>query len=153
MPARLRINVGRQRVTGATSPFEAGYVQSVNAQMRAIRNNMLKVVEAIENATPEALIFGLQPIFDESQRLVPVKSGRLKRSGFLRSEQSTKGSVVAIGYAKGGQPKYAALVHERTDFNHKSPTQAKYLEAAVNAHISKVQPRVAQFLSKQVGLK
>ncbi len=148
----LRINVGRQRVTKVTSPSEGNYTRLIRVQMRAIRDNLLKVVEGIEGVTPAALIFGLQPIFDESQILVPVATGRLKRSGFLQAERSSTGSVAAVGYGKGGNPFYAGRVHERLDFRHKPPTQAKYLEEAVNRRISVLPERVVAFIKSTTGI-
>lgn len=124
----------------------------VGQQMESIRKNLLSVIRKIENATVPALIHGMQPIFDESQVLVPVKTGELKRSGFLVAERRGGGVSAAIGYAKKGNPMYAIIQHERLDFSHTAPTQAKYLEEAVNRHLDKIQPRVAAFIRKEVGL-
>lgn len=124
----------------------------VGRQMANIRNNLRKVLRKIDNATGPAIVFGMQPIFDESQILVPVKTGALKRSGFLDVERRGGGASAAIGYAKKGEPLYAIIQHERLDFSHQAPQQAKYLEEAVNRHIDKIQPRVAEFIRKATGL-
>lgn len=154
MPEVLRLSVGRIRKTVAIQPSEGGYISSIRNQMNLIKGNLLKVVNHIENVTPSALRFGLQPIFDESQRLVPVDTGDLKASGFI--EVRTTGSGVtsaAIGYGRFGKPFYAGFVHERLDLRHASPTQAKFLEAAVNTKINTFKRRVALFYQKQTGLK
>lgn len=152
MPSPLRVNVGRQRVTHVAGPSEANYTRSIRTQMLQIRNNLLKAIEAIENVTPAALIHGLRPMFDTSQILVPVKTGRLKHSGFVVAERTSTGAAAAIGYGKGGNPFYAGFVHERLDLRHAAPTQAKYLEEAVNRHIAQFPSRVADYIKQQTGL-
>ena len=150
---RLRVQLGRSRNTKATNPAEAGYTASVSAQMRVLRDNLLKIVKTIDDVTPDALIYGLLPIFDESQRLVPKKTGRLMISGFLGADKTGKGARANIGYAVGGDPFYAVIQHERLDFAHSAPTQAKYLEAAVDRFIGLVQPRVSEFLGVSTGMR
>ncbi len=154
MPSSLGLQVGRQRVTVATLPSEAGYVRSIRAQMDAIRQNMLKVIEAVQGATPEAIRFGLQPIFEESQRLVPVDTGRLKRSGYVQVRtESRSGRVRAeIGYGLAGKPRYAGFVHEMVHIRHAAPTQAKFLEAAVNSKLGDFGRRVVLHMQRQTGL-
>ena len=152
--AVLRLNVGRVRRTVAIQPSEGGYIVSIRKQMKQIRDNLLKVVNHIDNVTPDALRFGLQPIFEESQRLVPVDTGALKRSGFIEVRTTSSGVHSAgIGYGRYGKPFYAGFVHEILEFRHAPPTQAKFLEAAVNAKLSTFKRRVALFYQKQTGLK
>lgn len=152
MAEPLQLNIGRVRRTVAASPSEKAYIKSIRDQMAVIRNNLLKVINHIENITPEAIRFGLKPIFDESQRLVPVDTGDLKASGFIEVRKTSTGATAAIGYARHGRPNYAGFVHERLDFRHASPTQAKFLEVAVNTRIGDFQRRVVLFYQKQAGL-
>jgi len=120
--------------------------------MDAIRNNLLKVIDGIEKANPDALVFGLQPIFDESQRLVPVDRGRLKASGFIEKRQGVREASAAIGYDRHGKLGYGAFVHERLDLRHAPPTQAKFLETAVNTHGGDFQRRYVLFIQRETGL-
>jgi len=120
--------------------------------MTVIRQNLLKVVNHIDNITPEAIRFALKPIFDESQRLVPVDKGTLKASGFVEVRKTATGASAAIGYARHGKPNYAGFVHERLDLRHAAPTQAKFLETAVNTHIDDFRRRLVLFYQKQTGL-
>ncbi len=152
--AVLRLNVGRVRKTVAIQPSEGGYIVSIRNQMRQIRDNLLKVVNHIENVTPQALRYGLQPIFDESQRLVPVDTGDLKLSGFIEVRTTKSGITSAgIGYGRYGKPFYTVFVHERVDLRHAPPTQAKFLEAAVNTKLNTFKRRIALFYQQQTGLK
>ena len=81
----------------------------------------------------EALIEALDIPFRESQRLVPVDKGDLKRSGKI--DDSLGGGEVVIAEITYGndQVPYAFWVHERLDLTHKPPTQAKFLEQPVKA--------------------
>ena len=150
----LGIQVGRQRVTVAASPSEAGYIRSIRKQMDAIRKNMQKLIVGIENATPHAIKFGLEPIFEESQRLVPVDTGDLKASGYVevRTEGRSGRVRAEIGYGLHGKPHYAGFVHEMIHIPHAGATQAKYLEAAINKHIGDYVRRVALFMQKATGI-
>ncbi len=152
MAEPLQLNVGRVRRTVAASPSEKNYIKSIRDQMHVIKQNILKVINHIENITPEAIRYGLKPIFDESQRLVPVDRGGLKASGFIEVRKTATGSTAAIGYARYGRPHYAGFVHERLDIPHAPPTQAKFLETAVNTRIGDFQRRVLMFYQKQTGL-
>lgn len=154
MPNPLGLQVGRQRVTAAAHPSEGGYIRTIRGQMDGIMNNMLKLIEGIEGATPAAIRFGLRPIFEESQRLVPVDTGDLKQSGYVEVRtESRSGRVRAeIGYGLYGRPHYAGFVHEMVHIRHAAPTQAKYLEAAVNSKLGDFVRRVGFFLQKATGL-
>ena len=70
-------------------------------------------------------------MFAESQRIVPVDTGTLRRSGVVEPPNpSAAKPEVIIGY--GGLAKaYALVQHENLDYRHNSPEQAKYLEQPV----------------------
>ncbi len=150
----LGLQIGRVRVTSVPSPSEANYIRVIRQQMKTLKGNLLKVIERIENVTPEAIRFGLQPIFDESQRLVPVDKGVLRDSGYVEVRTFARSGRISaeIGYGKFGKPFYAGFVHERTDVRHAPPTQAKYLEAPVNKLIGDFTRRVALFIQRETGI-
>lgn len=152
MANMLQLNVGRQRITRVLSPAEGNYVEAIKEQVNVVKENLRKVIAHIENVTPEAIRYGLQPIFDKSQEYVPVDKGPLKRSGFIETRKTASGTAAAIGYGRYGRPTYAGIVHERMDFRHAPPTRAKFLEAAVNEHIGDFQRRVALYLTKATGI-
>lgn len=89
-------------------------------------------------------------ILARSQRLVPVKTGRLQRSGRrLKVRVGRKGASVKIKYGRKSVP-YATAVHQRTDVNHPQG-QAKYLEDAVKARTRGMGGRIAGLLDKSIG--
>lgn len=149
---KVTLTVGRQRSSRSMSPFESGYLGNIRSQMKSLQIQLKAIIEDVKDVTPEAMVVGLQPAFDESQKLVPVDKGVLKQSGFLKAARTNTGASVALGYGFGGNPVYAAHVHERLDIPHKSPTQAKFLESAVNMHIDKFLPRVVKHIQRTTGL-
>lgn len=149
----IGFSVGRVRVTRAAQPSEAGYIRSIHEQMKAIEQNLLALINRIENVTPEALEFGLLPVFERSQELVPVDTGRLKASGFIETRQEAQGTSAVVGYGRFGIPAYAGFVHEMLDIPHAPPTQAKFLETAINEKMGDFERRVGFFIAKETGIK
>lgn len=149
----INIQVGRVRIHPNTGIHEAAYTRSIRVQMREITANMKRVVEGVHNLTPEAIKHGLQPMFDESQILVPVDKGVLKRSGFLKTRKTVRGAVAVMGYGRFGRPFYTGIVHERLDVVHAAPTQAKFLESAIKKHMSRFLPRVTAYIKREGGFK
>ena len=91
----------------------------VHRVQRAMRN--------LRRQRPKQFSVGLkkagQKVMRESQKIVPVKRGELKKSGFVRPEgQGIKFSVL-VGYTQS----YAIFVHENLEAYHRPPTTAKYL--------------------------
>lgn len=148
MAAQLKLNVGRERVTVAALPSEAGYIRSIRVQMEAIRKNMEQVVAHVNGVTGEAIVFGLQPVFDESQKLVPVDTGKLQRSGFIETRRTASGIIAAIGYGRFGIPFYTAFVHENLTVRHAKGKSAKFLEIAVQTKIGDFRRRVELFIAR-----
>lgn len=153
MAIKINIQVGRQRIYPNTGIHEAAYVRSIRVQTRLIQDNLKRVVDGVDGLTPEAIKFGLQPMFDESQILVPVDKGKLKASGFLKVRKTPTGATAAMGYGRRGKPFYTGFVHERLDLAHKAPTQAKFLEDAIKKHMNQFLPRVTQYIKRQAGFK
>ncbi len=148
----INIQIGRVRVHPNTGIHEAAYTRSIRVQVRQIVNNLKAITKGIHDLTPEAIRFGLQPMFDESQRLVPKDTLALMHSGFLEVRKTASGAEASMGYGRGGRPFYTGFVHERLDVFHQAPTQAKFLEAAINKHMGRFLPRVKQYIKKQGGL-
>ena len=147
-----RFTVGRRRIDRGVSPLEASYTRSIRRQAEQIERNLAGVLRGIKELTPGALRHGLQPIFDESQKLVPVLTGDLKKSGRLHTDVTSRGVVGLIAYAEGGKPFYAVFVHERLDLKHDGETQAKFLEEAVNRKVGQVGPRIKAYFRRETGV-
>jgi hypothetical protein len=120
--------------------------------MKSIENSYTRLIETLEINTEAAMVQMLQPVFDRSQVLVPVKTGDLKASGYIQTRRSGGKVVGEVGYGKGGRPSYAVFVHENLDAQHASPTQAKFLEQAANEMANGMLDQAGHVYSETIGL-
>lgn len=83
-------------------------------------------------------------IFDKSQKLVPVKTGALKRSGRVNKEQYTKtGFTIQIQYGSD-TVNYAVFVHDGTIYME----ARKFLEKPLLAAVPQMNSALAAAMSK-----
>lgn len=108
-----------------------------------------KAVPALKQALNEEG----QIAFRDSQRIVPVDTGTLRRSGVLvpAREKGTSMIEVVMGYG-GAASAYALKQHENLNYRHREGKQAKYLEEPVMKRQVKlsenIKRRVKRILSK-----
>lgn len=93
-----------------------------------------------------------QIAFRNSQRLVPVDTGTLRRSGILLLAREKGSSMIEVVMGYGGAASaYALRQHENLSYRHKQGQQAKYLEEPVRARQEKlsqnIQRRMQRILS------
>jgi len=91
-------------------------------------------------------------IFEESQELVPVKTGALRDSGQLITNEVAGQNKEQVSIQYGNDiVDYAVYVHEELQNAHAAPTQAKYLETPMaqneNNLFAEIKSRIAQVLS------
>ena len=147
----LRARVGAARISTNMEPSQAGYTRAIRAQMEQIERNLTEVIKQITQETPEILLEALEHTFKKSQLYVPVKTGELKRSGYLEVKKTASGATVEIGYGRGGYPNYAVYVHELTGYYHKPPTRAKFLQAALEEDMDAIRDRLETAYRNMVG--
>lgn len=108
------------------------------------------VMAAINGATVPAVREALEPIREAAVTYCPVDTGALRDSNYLVVRR-IEGKVVAeLGFAKGGKPFYAAQVHENLTVFHKPPTQAKFLQRAMEEQLDSVPERIAAHIRKKM---
>jgi len=142
MITRFRAVVGPKRITGTTGISEAAWAAYARNSMADIIKNFQAFCNHLDVQSTNVLMDALQPAFDLSQVYVPEDTGALKRSGYLEAYPFRGKPTVEIGYGKGGEPDYAAAVHENLRWKHKAPTQAKFLERALNEKESEIQQAI-----------
>jgi hypothetical protein len=98
--------------------------------MAAIIQKYRGIINKLKAQSPEILEQALEPVFAKSQEYCPVDTGSLINSGRLSSGKRNGKAVAYITYGDS-IAWYAAIVHERTDLNHASPTRAKFLQSAL----------------------
>lgn len=143
--AQALASVGTKRASRSTNPVAVAsnrYRDEMNRQFKAIMSTYAKVLETIDNVTPQIMYEALEPTLALAKSYTPKKTGALRESGYLE-KQSVKGKpFVVIGFAKGGTPAYAPIVHERVDLAHAYPTRSKFLEAALLEDMAGVYARI-----------
>ncbi|TSI11988.1 hypothetical protein FO013_21235 [Brevibacterium aurantiacum] len=68
-------------------------------------------------------------LLGESNSIVPIEEATLERSGAASTQQSSKGTTLAVSY----DTPYAVRQHEEVTWNHDAGRKAKYLEATFNS--------------------
>ena len=153
MARRARFRVGPQRIAQGLNPSSASYTRAIRSQMVSIEKGFTRLLDTVKATTPAAVEAMLRPVFDRSQILVPVKTGVLKASGYLEIRTGLGDRVVGeVGYGKGNNPPYAPFVHENLDAHHAVPTQAKFLEQAVNEELAGALDQAADVYRQTLGL-
>lgn len=143
MATRLKLKMGLTRVSKPIYASEPGFVQKVNRQMDALKDDLQYIMDQFADVTPDVVLEALQPTFEKSQVYVPKKTGDLKESGYLEvTSRSRSAPSVEMGYGRGGDPRYAVYVHELTTYHHEAPTRAKFLEAAINEDTYQIIDRI-----------
>lgn len=143
--------IGAKKITPASNITSidvatSRYVASIKAQMQDITRRLTTVVNEIERVTGDILLEALEPTFQLSQEYVPYDTGALHDSGYLEKQEGGGLSRVVMGYAKGGQPDYAIMVHERVDIQHRSPERSKFLLAALEEDSGNIIGRIEDAL-------
>lgn len=138
MSYRFNARVGRAKPIGGT----ASNTRQASQEMRAIIKEYERLINHIQNVSPNILMDALRPTFNKSQIYVPKKTGKLAKSGYLRITHRGKTPRVEIGYGYRGNPEYAADVHEELEWRHKYPTRAKYLQAALAEDANEIQANI-----------
>ena len=106
----------------------------------------LRKLEAEINQIPNKTMKGIEKsimlIYKTSQPLVPVDTGRLKRSGkILKLSNGYRLRYRALNPKNGYN--YAPIQHENLRFHHRVG-QAKYLEQAVEVNMDKIKKIITE---------
>lgn len=86
---------------------------------------------------------GADLLLEEANRLVPLETGDLGRSGVAVAE----GKEAAVGYSSV----YAARQHEELGYQHDAGRQAKFLEAPLVTHGDRIQQVIADTMRGALG--
>lgn len=148
-----RLKMGKTNVRISSYASEVTYVRQANEAMRKIMADLQYIIDETENTTPEIMKQALEPTLELSAKYCPKDTNRLVNSRYLEVTSFRGKPAVEMGYAKGGNPDYAAYVHEMVQIPHKDPTQAKFLERAVNEDIGNIIDRVVLGYNQLLGLK
>lgn len=150
--ALSRVGVGFKKIPSNTVwASEAGFISQMRERSQYLTDALEEILQSFEDESPEIMLEAMGPIFQHSQELCPKLTGDLVRSGYLEISSRGKIPTVEIGYAKGGNPRYAVYVHEMVQIPHKPPTQAKFLEVAVLQGLDDLEKRLERGYGELLG--
>jgi hypothetical protein len=95
---------------------------------------------------PEVMVEALNPTLELSNYYAPKDTGELRGSSYAEVRKRRGGPMAEVGYGKGGQAPYAVFVHENPNFFHAPPTQAKFLQRAMDEDLPDIFQRIAMGL-------
>jgi len=117
-----------------------------------------KVVNNIKNLTGDIQqnLVGIlyqegEGLISEAKEEVPVDTGALRASGYVRWPEYQGNTVtVQVGFGGAAAP-YALIVHENLEAHHNPPTKAKYLEDPFNRRATTLDQRIGNKLKAKLG--
>jgi hypothetical protein len=147
----VQLQVGKIRSTGSLYAWEPGYVAAIKAQCDDLTRLFKSICDQFVEVSAPLMKNALEPTFEKSQEYCPKRTGELVRSGYLEITDFRGSPRVEMGYGRGGNPYYAVLVHENLNMYHKPPTQAKFLQRAVEEDIADIAIRIGKNYKKFMG--
>tara|TARA_Y100000310_G_scaffold212376_1_gene213216 strand:+ start:3511 stop:3942 length:432 start_codon:yes stop_codon:yes gene_type:complete len=119
-----------------------GYIELTNGD--EFKRTLKKLLRKNRKAVARVMNEEAHAIWERSQILVPVRTGRLKGSGRVEKATSVGKKYISAGVVYTAP--YATYVHESTEILHTPPTRSKYLEAAMKDSETTMQTRLLQEL-------
>ena len=165
---RVKIKVGRFRETG---------INKLVTFLNNSANDMITLGQQIDYFIHDEIAYALEPILEESQSLVPVFTGALKSTAFIKHRGESGKTYIEIGYADeeddirgeyfalGGtyrgvdfdmvrDPRtYAAAVHGESIFNAPAVNVVPFLGIALELGEPQLEEYIHNFLIDFVGVK
>lgn len=129
------------------------YTGDLGAQLNQLEKDFTWYCNQFEEGSMEVLLAALAPTIELASFYCPKKTGALAESAYLEAETFRNGQRVEMGFAKGGQPDYAIIVHEDVEATHEPPTKAKFMQDAIDEDWGNVTTRIAQGYQLMSGLK
>lgn len=147
MLKQILVGVGTKKPSRSTDMSavdiaSAGYAGVMKSQFQAVQQSLTNVIGEINKVLPDIMLEALEPTLELAKEYCPKDTGALADSGYLEKQTALGEANVIIGFAKGGEPAYAAIVHERVDVEHAYPTRSKFLTAAINEDTANIYGRI-----------
>lgn len=101
------------------------------------------ILALIEEAVARGLQAGADLLLDESNRLAPIETGDLIRSGRAVADEEE----ATVGY----NTPYAVRQHEDLSYRHDAGRQAKYLETALNHNADRIIDTIADEIREHLS--
>lgn len=144
---KVKFSTGLKRLVKGQNVHVINNTLQARAMAKVWQKGLQRILNTMKDSSAAAIDYGLTPIWEQMLVYVPIgKTGELDRSLYLRTKDTPKGAIGEIGFGAGGHPRYAVIVHERTDLFHEPPTRAKFFQGAIEEHAHLVPARMEEFL-------
>ena len=117
--------------------------------LTVLEDNFAGFIAGTEKQAKLALEKIIDLILQASTEKVPVKTGRLRDSGFKEIGKEGDRVVGVVGYNRDGSANHDIFVHENLEVSHKSG-EAKFLQNAVEENKSEILQILTDELKKVV---
>lgn len=141
-----RIPTGNRLGGSNQRTYSANATEHVRASMAPILAQYNAYVESLVVPLPQTLAWALEPTLELADYYVPVDTGRMAESGHIKQGKNNQGKPMAAVIYGGPDLLYTPIVHERMDTRHERPTQAKWLQRAMEEDYSEFLPRLKRLL-------
>lgn len=119
--------------------------------LQQITGQINRIINSAKVGSETVIQLALAPIFERSLELCPEDTGELRNSAELttvRTGDKVRGEI-SYGNAFAW---YAAIVHEVMWFHHDPPTQAKYLQQAMEEGVDDLPQRLQALYRELLGM-
>jgi hypothetical protein len=151
MVSPIRLFVGRQNIRGSENSSAAELGRYLREDLNAITKDLAEFCAEMDGVTPDILVESLEETFGKSLEYCPEETGALRASGYLEVEKFRGGAQAVMGYGRGGSPNYTVFVHEMP-YHHKSPTQRKWLQTALDEDYFKIVNSIPRLVAEAAGV-
>lgn len=140
---RIHVGVGLRAAPRAPLyPSEPGYIAQMQKQSKILTDTLLSIFDQFEDISEDIMLEALEPTGEKAKIYTPKDKHDLVNSYYLEKASFRGKPRVEMGFAKGGKPRYAVYVHEIVEYQHESPTRAKFLESAMKEDLEQIYRRL-----------
>ncbi len=116
-----------------------------------IERNFSQAINGFKREMRNAMFAGGKIIMERSLELTPIDTGDLRKSSFIEVDTTSDPlrATLILGYDKALELRnqYAIIVHEDLNARHEAPTQAKFLQQAVQEKADEAFKEIAKVLA------
>ena len=125
---------------------------SIKVEDANFKKNLEKAKEGIPEVVQKVFEDNAQIIYENSQPLVPVLTGRLRDSGevLTKDPEGREEMYASISYG-GGLVDYAVKVHEDLQMHHPHGGQAKFLEIPFEEQVPEITSQLSEAINQFLG--
>ena len=129
-----------------------GKAISIKVEDSNFKENLKKAQRGIPKVVQKVFENNAQIIYENSQPLVPVLTGRLRDSGevLTKDPENNEEMYASISYG-GGLVNYAVRVHEDLQLNHPHGGQAKFLEIPFEEQVPEITSQLSEAINQFLG--